>query len=160
MAIDFRRWPDALPLPQISTHALDQDLPMIETNMADGTPVARAMPSNAAVKQTATLVLTGAQHELLVGCIHHLWNGGARWFTFPTLIYGSVQDVEARFTGSIKTKQINVTTGTVTLSCTFLIRRVPVIDENTLVSRLQGVADAATQTETALDDAATDYVTE
>ncbi len=156
MAIDFRRWPDALPLPQIGTHALEQALPMIEDEAEDGTPVARQMPSNKAVKQAATLLLTGQQHETLMGCIHHLWDGGARWFVFPTLIFGSVQDVEARFTGSLKTTQINVTTGTVKLTCDLLIRRVPVISENELLSRLNGVGDVLettiSTTETIIDD--------
>lgn len=155
---DYTRYPtDLLPLPQLAGHGYKRNSGTERIQMQSGRTRNRRKWWGAPARSSVTFKFSGSQLELFDGWVENILAGGAADFTLPFKTGAGISDLVCRFISDPERKCDAPNLWTVTADIE--VDGLPTIDENTIISAIEGISDAATALETGLDSAVTDYVT-
>jgi len=155
---DYTRYPtDILPLPQLAGHGYKRNSGIDRIPMKSGRTRNRKRFWGAPARSAVTFKFSGAQLEWFEGWVEHTIDGGAADFTLPFKTGSGLSDQVCRFISDPAPTCIAPDLWEV--KADIEVDGLPVIDENTIISAMEGIDDAATTLETGLDSAVTDYVT-
>ena len=159
MSLDLIAWPDALPKPQLKTHALPPQSRVISSPNDNGFVRLRHRRIKPPRDMPVSWLLTSAKLELFEGWFEHVINHGAREFSFPVLVGDQLHPLPCKFKPAKNPYKSKPEGGGYwRVTANFLVRNVPVISADETLQRIHGVS--AQQVVDAADNAVTDYTTE
>ena len=156
---DYTRYPtDILPHPQLSGYSIDEPSGVKRVPMASGrTRNRRQWFGQPAKLPGMTFIVNGVQLEYFRGWVKNIIDGGAASFTFPVKQGTGVVDHLCKFISDPKPKCIAPDLWSITVDIE--IDALTTQDENQTISAIEQLDDAATELQTGLDQAVTEYVT-
>ena len=155
---DYTRYPtDLLPLPQLAGHGYKRNSGVTRVSMQSGRTRNRRKWFGAPAKSSVAWRFSSSEFEFFEGWVDNVLAGGAADFTLPFKTGSGLSDQVCRFTSDYDANALAPNLWEV--KADIEIDGLPIIDENTVISAIEGIDDAATALETGLDEAVTDYVT-
>lgn len=155
---DYTRYPtDILPLPQLAGHGYKRNSGTVRIKMRSGRTRNRRKWFGAPTPSQVTFKFSGQQLEWFEGWVENILDGGAAEFTLPFKTGSGLSDQVCKFTSDPDAQCIAPDVWEV--KANIEVEGLPIIDENTIISAIEGIDDAATALESGLDEAVTDYVT-
>ena len=156
---DYTRYPtDILPLPQLAGHGYKRNSGTVRIKMQSGRTRNRRKWFGAPAKSSVAWRFSSSEFEFFEGWVDNVLAGGAADFTLPFKTGSGLSDQVCRFTSDYDANALAPNLWEV--KADIEIDGLPIIDENTVISAIEGVDDAANFINSSLDSAVTDYVTE